>query len=166
MTMAITPAGYVPTQQLASLSTIDVSALGNTNFPPVGNTEAGATQPPFARFGAGFLNAILPTNGVAQIQSPFASETIAQPGSPTSPGSNAFSATYAPEIYAVVVNGLVAQASVNSGASDPPHRLIAAIAPLAGSGQIFSSGPGQTVTASTDAARSSASRSTQPATTK
>lgn len=188
------------TQQLSPLFATASPMLSNATFPPSGSTLSGATQPPFARFGAGFLNAVLPTNGAAQVQSAFSSATIATPGGPTSPGSNAFAASYAPEIYAVYVNGLIAGTTVASAglatdvfhtdiaqppiSGDPANQIpgappsqpipaaegvqqvIAAIAPLAGSGQILSSAPAQTAAAGTGAAQSSASHSTPPAATQ
>ena len=187
---------FAPFQQLAPLTSIAAPELGNSIFPPTGNTVAGATQPPFARIGAGFLNAILPTNGVPQVQSPFATETLGNSGAPTGLGTNAFSASYGPEIYAVYVNGLIAQGSVLEtnissadiarpaisgdpaapvpgapeavpvAAPEGTQQVIAALTPLAGSGQIFTPGTGQTATASTAAAQSSASRSSSTVATK
>ena len=198
--MSIAAASFVPTQQLTPLFTSSPAGLNNATFPPPSATLAGATQPPFARFGAGFLNAILPTQQVSQVQSPFATATVSNPGIPTAPGTNAFSASYAPEIYAVYVNGLIAGRTVASAQlatntynvdiarppisgdpaapipGAPPSQpipvpegvsaVIAAIAPLAGSGQIFSSAPAQTATANTGAAQSSASHSTSHVATR
>jgi hypothetical protein len=106
-----------------------------------------------------------------------------------------FAASYAPPIYAVFLNGLVASAMLEPNLSyiqlaHPPiwgspvpqipglppiqalppvdwvPQVIAALTPLAGSGQIFSVAPVQTGAASTAGSQSSASRSTAPATTK
>lgn len=196
----ISAASFTATQQLAPLVTTVKPGFGNSVFPPTNLTLAGATQPPFARFGAGFLNAILPTNRVSQVQSAFSTATVTNPGQPAGPGTNEFSATYAPEIYAVYVNGLIAGQTVSSAALEtnvyntdiakppisgdpegqipgaPPvqpipspegrEQVIQALAPLAGSGQIFSSAPGRAAAAGTGAVQSSASRSTPPVATQ
>ena len=141
--------------------------LGNSIFPPTANTLAGATQPPLARFAGGFLTSVLPTNGVSRVQSPFTTETI-QSADATGIGTNTFSASYGPEIYAVYVNGIIARGAVleTLPTSEATQQVINALTPLAGSRQLFSPGTGQTATVSTGAAQSSASRSTSSAATQ
>jgi hypothetical protein len=110
----ISGATFVPTQQLTAISTMSQPMLGNAVFPPLGSTLASAMQPPIAKFGAGFLGAVLPTFQTPQVQSPFTNETIATPGLPSAPGENEFAASYAPQIYAVYLNGFIANASIAS----------------------------------------------------
>lgn len=90
--------------------------FGALIFPPQDTTLAGSTQPPLAKFGAGFLSALLPTNQTPAVSSIFSSTQSTSPGVPTAPGQNQFAASYAPQIYAVYLNGLVANAGVSSAA--------------------------------------------------
>ena len=112
---SIAPQPPLPIQQL-SLTTFPQPALGNTIFPPTEQTSAGATIPPLAAFGGAFLSSVLPTNQAPQVTSPLSQVSTMIPGLPTAPGSNAFSARYAPQIYAVFLNGLVAGQLVSSTA--------------------------------------------------
>lgn len=65
-------------------------------------TLVGSAQSAVGPFGAGFLSAVLPTNQTPAVVS--------------APGQNAFAASYAPQIYAVYLNGLVANAGVSAAA--------------------------------------------------
>jgi hypothetical protein len=129
----ISGAAFVPAQHLLPLAQIARPALGSTVFPPEASTLAGATQPPFARFGAGFLTAVLPTFQPARVQTPFTTAVLGNPGLPNAPGENAFAASYAPEIYAVYVNGLIARQTVPSAALETNlYRVDVARPPLSG----------------------------------
>lgn len=120
LTPSISPASLVAgsnlTPQQLTLTTTGKAMLGASTFPPQGLTLAGATVPPLAAFGASFLNAVLPTNQTSQVLSPFSPTPAGNPGQPTNAGENTFAASYAPEVYAVYLNGLVANAGVNSAA--------------------------------------------------
>ncbi|MBV8602605.1 MAG: hypothetical protein JO359_13655 [Candidatus Eremiobacteraeota bacterium] len=103
----------LPPQQL-NINTIPQPSLGATTFPPPGGTLAGATVPPLAAAGANLLTAAVPTTQVPMVESVFNQTPTTQPGLPTAPGSTEFTATYAPQIYAVVVNGIIAGTTVHS----------------------------------------------------
>jgi hypothetical protein len=102
-------------QQL-TLSAVTPPHLGALIFPPQRLTLAGSTQPPLARFGAAFLRSVLPTNQPQVVISALSQAPATIPGRPTAVGSNAFAASYSPQIYAVYLNGLVASSVVSSAA--------------------------------------------------
>ncbi|MBV8073828.1 MAG: hypothetical protein JO140_00260 [Candidatus Eremiobacteraeota bacterium] len=107
------PQEPLPPQQL-NINTIAQPSIGQSIFPPTGNTVAGATVPPLAAASATLLSAAVPTNQVPMVESVFNQTPTTQPGVPTAPGQNEFTATYGPQIYAVVVNGLIAGTAVHS----------------------------------------------------
>ncbi|MGH7659455.1 MAG: hypothetical protein ACRENA_00880 [Vulcanimicrobiaceae bacterium] len=102
-------------QQL-TLTSFTPPHLGALIFPPQDSTLAGATMPPLARFGAAFLSSVLPTNQPQAVSSTLSQVPASTAGQPTSFGENAFAASYSPQIYAVYLNGLVANAGVSSAA--------------------------------------------------
>ena len=101
------------TQQL-NLTSFPRPALGNTLFPPSDLTAAGAGQPPLAAFGAQFLSSVLPTNRSPVVSSPLGQAPSTNPGLPTAPGANQFAAQYSPQIYSVVLNGLLSTTTVQA----------------------------------------------------
>ena len=167
----------LPNQQL-NLLTFARSGLGAGTFPPLAQTAAGAAFPPLAAESGALLAATLPTNQPVVEVSPITHATVSAPGLPAAPGQNQFAAVYGPQIYAVFLNGLIAQTAVT--ASPPPPigshmsvndpvaaaKTVASLAALAGTGAILSSAPARTAAASTAAAPTPAAppvRSPQPA---
>ena len=101
------------TQQL-NLTSFPQPALGNTLFPPPQLTAAGGGATPLAAFGAQFLSSVLPTNRSPVVSSPLGQAPSTIPGLPSAPGGNQFAAQYSPQIYSVVLNGLLSTTTVQS----------------------------------------------------
>ena len=91
-------------------------SLGTTQFPPAINQLPGGDHTALAHFGANFLNAVLPTERAQQVVSVFDQTPTTPPGQQTGVG-NDFVASYAPQIYAVFLNGLVANTAIPVAAS-------------------------------------------------
>ena len=128
----ISGATFVPTQQLAAAFTMRQPSLGNSVFPPLGSTLATALVPPIARFGAGFLSAALPTFQTGQVQSVFATQTVTSPFSPSGAGENAFTASYAPQVYAVYINGFIASSVASASLATDVFHVDIAQPPISG----------------------------------
>lgn len=113
--------GQQPLQaQQLNLTSFPRAALGNSLFPPPGQTVSGASASPLAAFGAQFLSSVLPTNRSPVVASPITNAPSSIPGLPTAPGSNQFAAQYSPQIYSVFLNGLVAGTTVQAAALQVP----------------------------------------------
>jgi hypothetical protein len=95
-----------------NLTTYPQPSIGATQFPPLENTLAGSSSSGLI---GTLLRAALPTQQAPQVVSPIsqipAQNPIAFNGTP---GDNPFVATYTPQIYSVVLNGLIAGAAVTS----------------------------------------------------
>jgi hypothetical protein len=116
------------TQQLTF--TTQQLQFGSTQFYPSSTTVAGATAPPFAQFGAGFLQSVLPTTtqrvpsaasqAVPPTQALLTDVPPQQDGSQPSYVSplqqSTFAAQYAPQIYAAFLGGYIDSTSVQSSA--------------------------------------------------
>ena len=120
----------LPPQQLANTSA--QTSIGATFFPPSSDVLTGGDHTSFAQLGGTFLSSVLPTNQVPQVESVFNQTSTTSPTAQTGVG-NDFVATYAPQIYAVVLNGLVANSAIPAVAV-PASRATPDIAnpPIAG----------------------------------